>query len=72
MKIELSFDTKSPPGWNAEQWQATATQNVRKVIEDLKEGDIESQELINSVAEGIACGTLEETKSRDKLTSQLR
>ncbi|OXA52285.1 Hepatoma-derived growth factor-related protein 2 [Folsomia candida] len=75
LKIEVSFDAKNPDSRNDDEnkaWQAIATQNVRKVIEDLKEGDAESQDIINSAAECIPSLTVVETKSREKLSSQLK
>lgn len=74
LKVELSFEANNPDSKTDEDnktWQAIATENVRKVIEDLKE-DAESQELINSAAEAVPPQSDASTKSREKLASQLK
>jgi len=75
LRIELSFDEKNPNSKEPDgdtNWLSIASQNTRKLVEDLKEGDVESQDLINSLAEAIAPDSPDETEHKMKLDTQLK
>lgn len=72
LKFELSYNIKNQRGEvDNKTWKAAAEENVRKIIDDL-EDDVESQEFLNSIVDGITTRTDEEEEERDNISSQLK